>query len=314
MFCNLHNGGGNLQGPGTPAGAGAIVNLNLNGTPCDPHSNIFDLPEMVEPALRNFNLQPTSPCIDAGDTLLPRDPDGSIKDIGALFFFHYPVFVELTPHSSTIILPASGGSFGFDVAVESQCSFPLNIDVWTEVILPDGRVYGPALARAGLPFAAGMRAQRSLTQYVPAACPGGVLYYVAKVGFLPDSALASDDFSFIKLLGEGAPINQQGWACSGWDDDEERFRTQDSGFGILSVSPNPFNSSTAISFELQAASNVKLAVYDVSGREVEILAEGFYPAGAHQAVWEASGMASGVYFARLRAGSEVKTVKLLLVK
>ncbi len=77
---------------------------------------------------------------------------------------------------------------------------------------------------------------------------------------------------------------------------------------------NPFNAETVISYKLQAASNVKLAVYDIAGREVAVLAEGFYPAGHHSMPFDASGMASGVYFARLSAGECSQTRKLTLLK
>ncbi len=78
--------------------------------------------------------------------------------------------------------------------------------------------------------------------------------------------------------------------------------------------PNPFNPSTAISFKLQAASRIKLAVYDITGKEVARLAEGIYPAGAHRRAFDATGLSSGIYFARLQAGDFTQTKKIVLVK
>ncbi len=78
--------------------------------------------------------------------------------------------------------------------------------------------------------------------------------------------------------------------------------------------PNPFNSSTTIGYSLPAAGNVSLAVYDLSGREVVRLADGVKPAGKHEAVWSANGMATGLYFARLEQLGQMATMKLLLVK
>ncbi len=83
---------------------------------------------------------------------------------------------------------------------------------------------------------------------------------------------------------------------------------------LLRNYPNPFNSETALSFKLQAASNVKLMIYDIMGREMALLAEGFYPTGTHQVEWDASEVASGVYFARLEVRGEAITTKLLLMK
>jgi hypothetical protein len=63
--------------------------------------------------------------------------------------------------------------------------------------------------------------------------------------------------------------------------------------------PNPFNPSTTIRFSLPEASDVVLEVYDVLGRKVVTLADGYLTAGWHESVWETTGMSSGVYFYRL---------------
>jgi len=65
--------------------------------------------------------------------------------------------------------------------------------------------------------------------------------------------------------------------------------------------PNPFNPVTTISFDLRARSLVTLAVYDMRGHEVAVLAQGELGAGAHERVWNAEGLASGVYVYRLTA-------------
>ncbi len=95
---------------------------------------------------------------------------------------------------------------------------------------------------------------------------------------------------------------------------EEQPGTAVYRFSLSQNYPNPFNASTVASFELRDASDVKLIVYDISGREIARLVDGWLPAGAHQAVWDASGAASGVYFARLSAGDAHLTEKLLLIK
>ncbi len=87
-----------------------------------------------------------------------------------------------------------------------------------------------------------------------------------------------------------------------------------SNFALYGVYPNPFNSRAALRFDIPRLAEVKLAVYDIQGREVARLAAGWYPAGTHQAVWDASKVASGVYFARLDAGDFMQTCKLLLLK
>ena len=78
--------------------------------------------------------------------------------------------------------------------------------------------------------------------------------------------------------------------------------------------PNPFNPSTSISFSLPAAGNVSIKVYDVMGREVRTLINGQMQAGTHNTVFEASGLASGVYVYKITAGDYTATKKMVLMK
>ncbi len=90
---------------------------------------------------------------------------------------------------------------------------------------------------------------------------------------------------------------------------------------ILSVHPNPFNSSTTISFSVQQASPpVRLAIYDLQGRLVADLLNGrgvlqYAPtAGQHKVVWDAGNLGSGVYFVRLGAGTQTVMRKIILIR
>jgi hypothetical protein len=74
--------------------------------------------------------------------------------------------------------------------------------------------------------------------------------------------------------------------------------------------PNPFNPSTTIKFDLPEPSHVALAIYDVLGRKVAQLENGMKEAGYHSATWNASDVASGVYFARFAARDVQGNVKL----
>ncbi len=78
--------------------------------------------------------------------------------------------------------------------------------------------------------------------------------------------------------------------------------------------PNPFNPSTKIDFSIPEENIVKLAIYDVLGREVDVLINKEIKAGRHQAVWNADRFASGVYFARLKAGTFNQTIRMILLK
>lgn len=78
--------------------------------------------------------------------------------------------------------------------------------------------------------------------------------------------------------------------------------------------PNPFNPSTTIEYQLPAQLHVTLKVYDVLGREVTTLVNAIEEPGFKSVRWDARGVASGVYFYRLEAGSFVQSRKLMLMK
>lgn len=78
--------------------------------------------------------------------------------------------------------------------------------------------------------------------------------------------------------------------------------------------PNPFNPSTSLQVSLSTSAEVDVRIVDALGKEIAVLMAGRMEQGTHTIRWDASGMASGLYLCRLRAGHVVRTVKLLLVK
>ena len=79
--------------------------------------------------------------------------------------------------------------------------------------------------------------------------------------------------------------------------------------------PNPFNQSTKINFDLPKDSKVTLVIYDLLGRVVKrLLNSEFKQAGRYSIDFNASNLASGVYFYRIEAGDFVMTKKMVLVK
>ncbi len=100
---------------------------------------------------------------------------------------------------------------------------------------------------------------------------------------------------------------------------EERTAAVPGDFSLEQNRPNPFNSDTVIRFALPMSGEVELALYNLTGQRVAILAEGAREAGAYAVRWDgrnASGqpLASGVYLYRLRSGERVESRKLLLLK
>ncbi len=85
-------------------------------------------------------------------------------------------------------------------------------------------------------------------------------------------------------------------------------------FSVDQNTPNPFNPTTTISFNLVAAGEVSIDVFNVAGQKIDTLADGFMDAGEHSVVWNASGFSAGVYFYTIKSGDFTKTMKMTLVK
>lgn len=83
--------------------------------------------------------------------------------------------------------------------------------------------------------------------------------------------------------------------------------------------PNPFNPTTTISYNLPVNSNIKIEIFDILGKKVNIIFAGNQTAGSHQAVWNGRDMAgnlvpSGIYFYRLATPQFNQVKKMMLMK
>ncbi|MCL4304728.1 T9SS type A sorting domain-containing protein [bacterium] len=86
-------------------------------------------------------------------------------------------------------------------------------------------------------------------------------------------------------------------------------------FGLLPAYPNPFNPSVTIPFSLARIANVKLALFDVTGRRITTIFEGFLNPGEHRLHYDApASLGTGVYLLRAESGGVTMTQKLLLLK
>ncbi len=83
---------------------------------------------------------------------------------------------------------------------------------------------------------------------------------------------------------------------------------------MIGAFPNPFNPITKISFSLKDNGKISLKVFDVLGKEVANLADGYYEAGKHAATFNGSNLASGIYFYRLTTPTATITKKMNLIK
>ena len=78
--------------------------------------------------------------------------------------------------------------------------------------------------------------------------------------------------------------------------------------------PNPFNTSTTIAYDLPVTGNVELIVYDILGKKVATLVNGYQTAGKHSVQWDAGGQSSGLYFYQIKAGNFLSIKKCIFLK
>lgn len=116
-----------------------------------------------------------------------------------------------------------------------------------------------------------------------------------------DGALCEARFENVELLHAGTSVI-------------ESETSLPSSLTLHSAYPNPFNSSTVISFSLPSKSSVQLKVFDIMGREVTTLINEELTAGNYHRQWDASNISSGVYFYRLQSGLFMETKKLILLR
>jgi hypothetical protein len=113
------------------------------------------------------------------------------------------------------------------------------------------------------------------------------------------SGLTSDSFSV--TVGSATKIDSP-------DD------SRPTGFRLEQNYPNPFNPTTKINYELPVSGFVKLRIYDVFGRQVDIMVNEHQSAGVHSVRFDGTSLSSGMYFYSLQSGMYHNTKKLLLLK
>jgi hypothetical protein len=222
--------------------------------------------------------------------------------------------IALTPVNPPLVIPPGGGSFFFNAVIENVSSATQNFDLWTTIQVPGGSQF-TSFGPLNLNLESGGSIVRLRTQAVPANAPAGQYFYRGFVGDHPWSVIDADSFSFAKAGDLRDWFGPEGWVAGGEPfPGEEAVNHQPAAFGLQPCSPNPFNASTVVRYKMQDARQVSLKVYDVSGRLVATLAEGWREAGSHEAVFDGSNLASGIYLAKLEAGEFTAVQKLVLLK
>jgi hypothetical protein len=103
-----------------------------------------------------------------------------------------------------------------------------------------------------------------------------------------------------------------------FDQDEEKI-VSTTDLGILDISPNPFNSTSEITYSLVNDGNITLDITDIYGKHVQTIKKGFSAKGMYSSTWNGTdsygqSVSSGIYFVRLCTENDIKTRKIILVR
>jgi len=321
-YCDFYNNsGGNFNGVTINPDLGVIVGINANNDSCDVFYNICLDPMYIDMDNGDFHLQEGSPCIDVGNPISPLDPDDTITDMGAFYYHHTnPLLVEVTlsPTSPTVI-PAEGGAISFDANVVSHMpgNYP-NMWFWTKVRMPDGNFYPDVQFQTMFTLIPYMDATGSITQEIPTFAPAGDYQVWGWIGFHqlwgPNSG---NYFSFTKsaVVTGGSDVND--WSSNGYmiAGGEESINVLPTSYEMKSAYPNPFNPTTTINVSLPQSANLNVSVFNIAGQQVGTLASGTYSAGSHTLTFDASNLASGLYFIHAHVPGHLnQTQKVMLVR
>ena len=83
---------------------------------------------------------------------------------------------------------------------------------------------------------------------------------------------------------------------------------------IISVYPNPFNPKTTINFNISDSEYTEINIFDLNGRKIETVFNGFLSKGNYKKTWDASNQPSGIYIVQLKNSAYKISSKILLAK
>ena len=205
--------------------------------------------------------------------------------------------------------PAPGQTVTFTVTVTNNAASPASVDLWLDATGPVSRTV--RLGSGTVP--AGATVTRNVSLRIPAGAPGGAYTFALNLGDFSTLDVC-DTVTFSVTI--SAPRAGAGSAAfEALVPEGDLFAASaEAPAPAVAVAPNPFRGQAQIRYEVTATADVRLAVYDVLGREVAVLVDGRQEAGAHSATFDARGLAAGAYVYRLAVGGDVQVGRLTLTR
>jgi FG-GAP-like repeat/Secretion system C-terminal sorting domain len=240
-----------------------------------------------------------------------------------LQFNHDPVEVSITPSISPTIVE-QGSSLNYSAAITSYLEDPQRLDIWTLALTPDGTLIGPIWRINNFPLTPGGNITvHDIWQHVPSDAPPATYQFGIRTGDYPNQVLSQDYFEVEVIPAPNASGIASRWIGGGYEafhDVKGSYPQNNSAnipqtYSISDAYPNPFNPTTALTINLPDAAELNVQVFNITGRQVALLANGQINAGLHTLTFDASRMASGLYFIRVVVPGQLNQVqKVMLVR
>ena len=237
----------------------------------------------------DYHLTADSPCIDTGDPEADLDPDGTRSDMGAFYFHQRDIKVAPEAIEFTNVQPGTSDSLA--VVIRNIGLTPLQITAQT--IAPEDSPFTISQGGGEIVVEPGSEHSTWIVFSPEAEAEYEAIFRIESND--PDEAVVE-----IPITGSALRI------------EESSIIPND--FSITSVHPNPFNSSTTITYTLLAQSPVTIQVYNTRGQLVDVLLDRVMPTGRHKVVWDAEQKTAGAYIIQHLSGGASNIKKIILIK
>ncbi len=217
-----------------------------------------------------------------------------------------PAF-DLTASVSPAAVPP-GGSVTVSYTVTNNAASAVTGDLFFTAEIGGATLAQARVRRGTLP--AGQTLSGSYVQQVPTSAPGGDYTYTVRIGQFPAQTVDAEAFR-VTVTGLPRAGGAAAWVTEGapWASAEA---PASQAAMTVSAYPNPVRGAATVSFAVPEPGAVRVAVYDVLGREVAVLAEGAFEAGEHTARLGGA-LPSGVYLVRVEAGGVAQTQRVTVL-
>jgi extracellular elastinolytic metalloproteinase len=250
------------------------------------------------------------------------------------------VTLTVAPSNPPVIVDR-GDAFSLTAELVVGAGAPSSLQYWVEATYPNGNV-NVVLGPNTINVSQGTYS-RTLTQQVPNGAPLGDYLYTMKVGTFPNNDLSSDGFGLTVTAPAGVAAREAEAAAGPWatygDDGAPIEPGTTDAFALVAEAaeptaeavtassaglpaeptlhaayPNPFDATTTLRYDVAATGTVRVAVYDLLGREVAVLADGAHEAGSYAVALDGRTLPAGVYLVRMTADRFTQTRRVTVLQ